>query len=189
MISWGRGEQGQLGIGDNKNKGDGANEMGNYLPEVQLPTGFVIEQLLVLGDSTLLLSTEGEALAFGYNGVGQIGLSDDNPMIGDQSSDMGDYMDPIDLGTDFYPIQLGGGHWTACAISSQNTAKCWGLNTYGQLGLGDTNNRGREADEMGDNLQIIDFGSGFEAVAVRCSDGHCCAVSSVHKLKCMVCVL
>eukprot|EP01083_Nonionella_stella_P313818 1128155_1 len=34
----------------------------------------------------------------------------------------------------------------------------FGRNDYGQLGYGDTNDRGNEANEMGDNLFIIDLG-------------------------------
>ena len=65
----------------------------------------------------------------------------------------------------------------------------WGYNLYGALGLGDTINRGEEANQMGDNLPIVDFGSDFEAVKVRCDSCHCCALSAVGEMKCMVCRL
>ena len=130
----------------------------------------------------------------------------------DQDGQMGDSLVPIDLGTDFYPIQLGGGSDTPCVINTNGEAKwfvicvdpifmsfirplfvcelSWGLNDYGMLGLGDNDNRGDGANQMGDNLPIIDFGSGFEVSKIRCSwvGYHCCALSMESKLKCMVCV-
>ena len=33
--------------------------------------------------------------------------------------------------------------------------KCWGYNVYGQLGLGDTANRGDDPGEMGDSLPAV----------------------------------
>ena len=47
-----------------------------------------------------------------------------------------------------------------------------------QLGYGDTENRGDEANEMGDYLGVIDVGTGFSAVDVVCGLWHTCAVSS-----------
>ncbi|MCP4623431.1 MAG: hypothetical protein GY850_07830 [bacterium] len=43
----------------------------------------------------------------------------------------------------------------ACAFLDNNQVKCWGFNGYGQLGLGDTNRRGDNADEMGNYLPIV----------------------------------
>jgi len=37
--------------------------------------------------------------------------------------------------------------------------KCWGDNTYGQLGYGDQNNRGDNPGEMGSNLKYLDLGN------------------------------
>jgi len=35
--------------------------------------------------------------------------------------------------------------------------KCWGLNSFGQLGYGDTENRGDQASDMGANLLDVDL--------------------------------
>eukprot|EP01083_Nonionella_stella_P041054 111358_1 len=54
----------------------------------------------------------------------------------------------------FIPMQVAIGEHHTCALSQNNTIKCWGYNFFGQLGYGDTRNRGDEANQMGDSLRI-----------------------------------
>eukprot|EP01083_Nonionella_stella_P069881 186566_1 len=61
-------------------------------------------------------------------------------------------------------VSAGGAH--TCAVSQFHTAKCWGFNEKGQIGLGDTSPRGDEAGEMGDNLPTLDLGSNFDVVQI-----------------------
>lgn len=42
----------------------------------------------------------------------------------------------------------------------RRTKQCWGMNTLGALGLGDTLDRGDGADEMGDALPAVSLGTG-----------------------------
>ena len=46
-------------------------------------------------------------------------------------------------------------------MSTKCDLKCFGRNDAGQLGYGDTNNRGDEPDEMGDDLPFVDLGADF----------------------------
>ena len=67
-------------------------------------------------------------------------------------------------------------------MSWSGKLKCFGKNNRGQLGYGDTENRGDDADEMGDNLDYVDLGSGFNvsALAVENQMGvHLCAADQV----------
>ena len=70
-------------------------------------------------------------------------------------------------------------------MSTEKEAKCWGGNHYGQLGQGDTNNRGDADGEMGDNLKIIDLGSDFFVDQISCGAFYTCALSTNHRIKCM----
>jgi alpha-tubulin suppressor-like RCC1 family protein len=48
-----------------------------------------------------------------------------------------------------------------CTLLNDSSVKCWGLNNYGQLGLGDKDARGNDLNEMGDNLPTVKLFSAF----------------------------
>ena len=91
---------------------------------------------------------------------------------------------PIDLGHSFdaKSIDCGGSH--CCAVSTGNDSKCWGWNGYGQLGQGDTNNRGDGDGEIGDALNIINLGSNFSIDHLSCGSAHTCVLSTNNTIKC-----
>ena len=62
--------------------------------------------------------------------------------------------------------------------------KCWGFNTYGQLGLGSYLDLGDGANEMGDNLTSVNLGSGRTATAVSAGKDHACALLDNASVKC-----
>eukprot|EP01083_Nonionella_stella_P069375 184951_1 len=114
---------------------------------------------------------------------GQLGYGDTN-VRGDGANEMGDNLLGIDLGTNFIPMQIVTGYDHTCALSTANKVKCFGRNHYGQLGYGDTNNRGDEANEMGDNLSEIDLGTNFISMQIVAGMHHTCALSTAYKVKC-----
>lgn len=76
----------------------------------------------------------------------------------------------------------GGSH--TCAILTDDSVKCWGGNYNGQLGLGDTNSRGDESNEMGDNLPAVNLGTGRTAKAIATGGYHTCALLDNDSVKC-----
>lgn len=67
------------------------------------------------------------------------------------------------------PVKLFLGGDSSCALFGNGAAKCWGANQNGQLGLGDTENRGDQAGEMGANLPFIQLAGApgkFSSLAV-----------------------
>jgi hypothetical protein len=97
---------------------------------------------------------------------------------------MGDALATIDLGTGRTAAAISAGSAHTCAVLDNATVKCWGLNTDGQLGLGDTDDRGDDAGEMGDALAIINLGTGRTAVAISAGSTHTCAVLDNATAKC-----
>jgi len=57
-------------------------------------------------------------------------------------------------------------------VLDDGSAKCWGDNSYGQLGYGDTIDRGDEAGEMGASLSAIDVGEGRTVVSIDTGYSH-----------------
>ena len=55
--------------------------------------------------------------------------------------------------------QLVAGFEHTCVFLNDGAVKCWGYGNSGQLGYGDTNNRGDGPTEMGDNLPTVDLGT------------------------------
>ena len=61
----------------------------------------------------------------GENDHGQLGVGDVDHR-GDESNEMGDYLDFVEFGDDFTPTHLTAGYQFNCALSLENSIKCWG---------------------------------------------------------------
>ena len=58
------------------------------------------------------------------------------------------------------------------------------LSEYGQLGQGHTEKIGNGPGEMGNNLSVIDWGSGFDVEDIACGTYHTCALSTNGSVRC-----
>lgn len=172
---WGVNAYGQLGIGDTQARGDGPGEMGDSLPAVDLGTGNTAVRLTLGSDHTCALLSDGSAKCWGYNYYGSLGTGDVQTR-GNQPNEMGDNLPLIDLGIGSTAVQLVAGRYHTCAVLNDGSAKCWGFNNQGQLGLGDMQWRGNRPDQMGDNLPAVDLGAGETAVQLAPGQLHTCAV-------------
>ena len=92
---------------------------------------------------------------------------------------MGDNLPYVDLssGRTAKLIRTGVSH--TCALLDDDTVKCWGFNKLGNLGLGNTNHRGDNSGEMGDDLPILDFGTRrVQTIAVSNGEFSCALFDS-----------
>jgi alpha-tubulin suppressor-like RCC1 family protein len=180
---WGSNGYGQLGLGDVMWRGDGPGEMGDSLPMVGLGTGRTAVSLACGSIHTCALLDNGQVKCWGNNDHGQLGLGDANDR-GDGSGEMGDNLSAVNLGTGRTAVAVSAGDTHTCALLDNNQVKCWGYNGYGELGLGDTANRGDEPGEMGDNLPVVDLGTGVSAVDLSSGHGHNCVLLDNGQVKC-----
>eukprot|EP01083_Nonionella_stella_P027260 75054_1 len=142
---------------------------------------------------TCALSNHNTVKCWGENGYGMLGLGDTNnrgdsaqyrEVLGIQClwnawiNEMGNNLPEVDLGTNFIIAHISAGYYHTCSLSNYNTVKCWGYNSFGKLGLGDTNNRGDSANEMGNNLPEVDLGTNFTITQIASGGRHTCALSN-----------
>jgi hypothetical protein len=96
-----------------------------------------------------------------------------------------DAPDGSDGGRERYrAIAVAAGELHTCAILDDHRVKCWGYNAEGQLGLGDTKDRGGDPSTMGDNLPTVDLGTGRTAIAIAGSRNSTCALLDNGSVKC-----
>ncbi|MCB1017083.1 MAG: carboxypeptidase regulatory-like domain-containing protein [Acidimicrobiales bacterium] len=183
VACWGRNAQGELGLGHEEKRGDGPGELGTHLATVDLGTGRTATALTSADRANCAVLDDGTVKCWGLNGTGQLGQGDTRGR-GDEPGEMGDALAPVDLGTGRTATAVTGASWHFCALLDGGQVKCWGGNFFGQLGLGDSQNRGGGAGQMGDALPAVDLGTGRTATAVSTGGGHTCALLAGGDVKC-----
>ncbi len=154
---WGENENGQLGLEDDIDRGYRPGEMGDNLPAIDLGTGRTAVSINTGLSHTCALLDNGDLKCWGRNGAGQLGRGN-TFRTGDDPGDMGDNLRVVDLGIGENAVLLSLGLSAHnCVLLNNSEVKCWGSNGVGELGLEDTNNRGDNSDEMGDNLPSLDL--------------------------------
>ena len=127
LSCWGKGSNGQLGLGTSESKG--LNEKPSALPLVALPTGRHAVQMCagsrhtcaVFDDATLRCWGSFEGGALGYTDVTLDGrLPAELP--------------PVDLSAGRSAVQVACGQVHTCALRDDATVSCWGIDNSGRLG-------------------------------------------------------
>lgn len=180
---WGANGSGALGLGDTNHRSAGANELGNALPTVNLGTGRTAKAIAASGGFSCAILDTGAVKCWGGNTYGNLGVGDTSHR-GDSAGEMGDALPSVELGTGRTAAAIAAGAAHVCVILDDATVKCWGLNNWGQLGLGDANGRGDQPSEMGDSLPVVALGTGRTAKRLSLGAFHSCAVLDDDTLKC-----
>ena len=84
----------------------------------------------------------------------------------------------IDLGTGRTAVAISAGWVYTCAILDNGDSKCWGSNSYGQLGDGSS------TSIYAPNSTAIDLGTGRTAVAISTGEYHTCTILDNGDAKC-----
>ena len=184
VFCWGSNVFGQLGRpGTTEHTGDAPGEMGDALTPIDLGTGRAASMVVSGSHHVCVLVDDGDVLCWGQNDSGQLGQGDQE-VRGDDPGEMGDALEPVDLGTDRTATAITGGLGHTCALLDNAKVKCWGRNQEGQLGQGDTEARGDDPDEMGDTLDAVELGNGRTATAITAGANFTCALLDDGSVKC-----
>ena len=180
---WGGNSRGQLGLGDQQDRGNNPGEMGSYLPAVDVAPGHMVKEVALGGEHTCALLDDGSVKCWGHNDQGQLGLGDEIDR-GDDAGEMGNALPFVDLGPGRTAARITAGLNHTCAILDDGSVKCWGDNFAGQLGQGNTFDRGNSLYEMGSWLSAVNLGTGRTAVKIDAGQDHTCALLDDDSVKC-----
>jgi alpha-tubulin suppressor-like RCC1 family protein len=156
---WGYNSSGQLGQGDDINRGDSTvlgHRMGDSLLKINLGNNHTAMQIAAGANHTCVVLDVNTVKCWGSNLVGELG-ADIGTTIGKLPNQMGTGLPEVQLGDTVLDITAGSSF--NCARMRDQSVKCWGLNSNGQLGQGDNVSRGLISGQMGSKLPIVDLGS------------------------------
>ncbi|SEU28347.1 RCC1 domain-containing protein [Stigmatella erecta] len=138
---WGYNGSGQLGYGHTNYVYSPAN-VGD------VSTGGKVLQVAAGSDHTCALLSSGGIKCWGYGADGRLGYGNTSHQYAPPSS-------TVDLdGATAYQVTAGGAH--SCALLSTGAARCWGYNSSGQLGYGNTSNIGdNELPSTAGDIQVL----------------------------------
>ena len=161
---WGDNFRGQAGIGDtagdNARIGDQANEMGSNLAYVSFDTGRTAVEISVGAGYVCAILDNGKLVCWGYGTEGRLGYGDTNGKNAPGTT-------YVNLGGKARQVATGDSH--TCAILLDDTLKCWGDNTFGQIGDG-TSGTNRLSP------LTVNLGSNMRPIQVVAGGNHTCAI-------------
>lgn len=161
--------------------GDEPGEMGDNLLPIDLGTGKIATAIAISHDTNVAcaLLRDGSFKCWGYGGTGALGTSNAENR-GDDPGEMGDALPAVTLGAGKTSIAVATGGAHTCALASDGSIKCWGLNLNGQLGIPLHDIPSPPVDA----LPAVDLGTGMKATAIAAGRVHTCATLDDGRVKC-----
>ena len=167
VYCWGRNGNGQIGNGQTSSNTCGNS--GHKCKDVPTATSLIgssgddIVSIAFGHQHACALLDTGDVECWGRNNAGQLGQSG-----GDE-----DKPQPVNLGTGRTATSIyAGGHYS-CALLDDESVKCWGQNTDGQLGIGSTSNANTPTtiNTLGSGRTAVTLATAFSAVCALLDDG------------------
>lgn len=170
---WGNNGNGQLGYGHTATLGD--NEQLTTLANVSL-TG-PARKISAGGFHSCAVTGTGTLRCWGYGGNGQLGQGHSGGVSwGDQANELPSTL-PNDISVGGQVTDVVSGQEHVCGLLTNGTLKCWGGNSYGQLGTGNTSSLGAPA------ATPIDL-DGVSVYQVAAGQFHTCALRANGTARC-----
>jgi alpha-tubulin suppressor-like RCC1 family protein len=179
---WG---QGQLIGNQDQNIGDTPDELGDAIAKIEPRENLFKIKRLYNGPNNVCFAADIHPLpvfCLGDNSKGTLGIESDIDAV--SSIEQLKLIDPINTGANERIHDMGLGLYFACAKLNNGKLKCWGDNSFGQLGLGNSNSKGRSAGDMGDNLPYVNLPDGTQVVKLAVGDNHVCVLLDDQTVRC-----
>lgn len=168
---WGGNAVGQLGLGHT----DDCSEIDPYeLPTVEL--GGRATALTAGTDHACALLQDGHVRCWGGNQHGELGLGHQEP-VGDDEEPTAQWAE-VPLAGPAVKIDAGGD--STCALLDDGKLRCWGDNTFGQLGLGHKKDIG-DTELPTDKNALLPL---KDIKLVAMADEHACAATKSERMHC-----
>ena len=163
---WGENNRGQLGYGDTTDRNTPSTD------SINLGDGKTAKQIALGREHSCAILNDDSVKCWGKNNNGQLGYGDTSNRRREPSTDS------INLGNGKTAKQIALGANHTCAILNDNSVKCWGSNSFEQLGYGDTSNRNEPSADS------INLGAGKSANQIALGNFHSCVILNDDSVKC-----
>ncbi len=157
---WGNGFNGELGNGKT---GTGMTHTSHPVDVVGLAAG--LKAIVAGKDHTCVLTSQDGVKCWGVNSDGQLG----NGTLTNSTV-------PVDvLGLTSGVAAISARYLNTCALTQLGAVKCWGSNSFGQIGDGTTTKRNQPTDVIGlpPTIKVVSVG-GLSACALTAANGVLC---------------
>ncbi len=171
---WGANESGQLGLAHTDTVGD--DEAPYQSGGIVLERGWMVE-LVGGAEHTCARGYNGSVYCWGSALRGQLGQATQKPIGDDEFPSVAG---PVSVSADGLITQIAAGSDHTCALLDDGSVRCWGDNTYGQLGYGHTDTIGD--DEPPKYVSAVDVGGPVTQVAA--GSYHTCALLESGNVRC-----
>ncbi|MFG1500931.1 hypothetical protein ABMA70_12055 [Halobacteriovorax sp. XZX-3] len=157
--------------------GDGLSKLGTLAMSRIDPVNSFNLEVTNIDTNTIRTFVDGKEVQYSYDT--ELNIVSLNEERGPFSIAAVQYCEKPSVTKQVIQIVAGGSH--SCALIANGEVKCWGDNSKGQLGQGDTVNRGD--DEGIDSIPAIDL-NGELALQVIAGNLHTCILTESNKVKC-----
>jgi alpha-tubulin suppressor-like RCC1 family protein len=156
VLCWGEGVDGQLGDGNTNNVGD-AQQPGYAGRPVDLGPGRTATAISAGDDHTCAILDNASVLCWGDGANGELGYGG--------AGNVGDTQTPgsvgsVNLGPGRTAAAISAGGTHTCALLDNGSVRCWGSDTYGQLGYCSTSNVGESSGSTPDTAGPVNLVAG-----------------------------
>jgi alpha-tubulin suppressor-like RCC1 family protein len=156
VLCWGDGANGQLGYGNANNLGD-TQQPGVSGQVVDLGPGRTAKAITAGDDHTCAILDDGSVECWGDGANGELGYGG-TTNVGDSQTPGS--VGPADLGPGRTAAAISAGGTHTCALLDNGSVRCWGSDTYGQLGYCSTSNVGDSSGNTPDTAGPVNLVAG-----------------------------